>query len=54
MEESGKLPASAILPLGENPGAHGIEGYAGPIASLAGFGNNGNVLPLPGYEAQTI
>lgn len=54
MEESGKLLASAILPLGENPGTHGTEGYAGPTASLAGFGNNRNLLLLPGYEAQTI
>jgi len=38
----------------ENPGNHGIEGYVGPTASLAGFGNNRNLLPLPGYEAQTI
>jgi len=54
MEKSGKPLASAILPLGENPGTHWMEGYAGPTASPPGFGNNTNLLPLPGYEAQTI
>jgi hypothetical protein len=32
----------------------GREPYVGPIASLAGFGNNRNLLPLPGYEAWAI
>lgn len=54
MEESGKLLASAILPLGEKPGTHWIEGYAGSTASLDDFGNTRNLLPLPQYEAQTI
>jgi hypothetical protein len=47
----GGLLASAILSLGENLGTQGIEGYVGPTASLVGFGNNRNLLSLPGYEA---
>jgi hypothetical protein len=54
MEVGGRLHAPAALPPGKNPGTHQIGGWVGPRAGLDVLGEEKNLLPLPGFEPQTV